>query len=32
MGTDGDYSKPSCVDCHGEEVRFPDIIPGKLVE
>ncbi len=29
---DGDYSRPSCVGCHGDEVRYPDIIPGELVE
>ena len=30
--TDGDYSKPNCADCHGDEVTYPDIIPGELVE
>lgn len=30
--TDGDYSRPNCADCHGDAVKYPDIIPGELME
>jgi len=30
--SDDDYSKLNCADCHGDEVTYPDIIPGEIVE